>query len=66
MRKYLVLCFVLGLIFAPRSINREVSDLYADDFPLLKEYENLVESEESGAFPVTAFEECPGGICPVK
>lgn len=66
MRKYLALLFASGLIFAPQSIKRDIYTLYVDEFPLVKEYESLLESEESGSLPVTAFEECPGGVCPIK
>lgn len=66
MKKCLILLSIVGLFFTTQSIDRNIYEPYVGEFPLIKEYERLIESEESGRSPVTAFEECPGGVCPLK
>lgn len=60
----LILIIILGLIFTPQPIKRDVYKIYTNEIPLMIEYESLIDSEESAAGPITSFEECPGGVCP--
>lgn len=65
--KILMVCFsLMGIFFLARDIKRDVYLLHTGECPLLIEFESLREAEETSFLPVTAFESCPGGICPVK
>lgn len=66
MKKLLELIFVLAILFGTPNINRDVYYLYENEYPLVIEFEKLREAEEISFLPVTVFEECPGGVCPVR
>ncbi len=66
MKKYFGLFIILGLIWGTADINRDVYYVYGDEFPLVIEFEKLREAEETSLLPTTVFEECPGGVCPIR
>jgi len=66
MKIYLNIIFILALVFGSAEINRDVYRLASNGYPLVSEFEKIKEAEGSGSQPLTAFEECIGGVCPLR